>query len=687
MASPGVRSVLLAALSVVFFPGALRAATVETGALVPAAGMMRTVPAFRAAVLSNISLVSSLSVQSAPPLSAFMSAAPTPSDPWHAEAARLVGALAAQPRVVAVHSKELAEALGAQSVDRLKAAAVNLERRAAKDSVLRAQLDGLRSRLDFEDADAAQGLSDRLNALFENAGSRDQGASRDVRASFDPSESTRMPADWKLKPASKEEARAKDRELPRPATPAGASRARSLWLGLPLLLSSGEAFAGFGQVSDIGLVDLVPWVGVLLAGLSFWGALAAGKARRLYGDLPTSKTAGVFMGLVELKGTAEAEKPLKTRLAAERAVYYTWSVSEHWSRTVVSVDKDGKTQTRTETGWETVAEGGKSIPFYLKDDKGIVQVRPDHADVEAREVFSRYVSEGDPLYYGEGPSGSVSGSTGERHFVESAIVLHDPLYIVGPARERADMVAPEIASDGKDETFLISTQSEEAVVSDLRWQFWGLGALGAALSWAGFVAQQFLMDSSLAWAALLASPHGLIAAGAFLGVWFSANAVMMYNGLVALRNRVRQAWANIDVQLKRRADLIPNLVAAVTAIRDHEGKVQETLAELRAQSGATKPGEPGPDPRAVASRIGALAESYPQLKSQEEFLDLMKNISDTEERIALARTYFNDIATSQNIRLEMIPDRFIALLAGMRPQTLLQAGGFERKQSEVALAE
>src|SRR3989441_2765901 len=118
-------------------------------------------------------------------------------------------------------------------------------------------------------------------------------------------------------------------------------------------------------------VPLFPWAGGLLALICLLVALLSGKRKRLVDNLPTSKTTGVFIGLVELKGAAESAQPLTSYLAGQPCVQYQWRVEEHWSRTVTETDtdSDGKTRTRTrhESGWETVADGGGTIPVYLQD--------------------------------------------------------------------------------------------------------------------------------------------------------------------------------------------------------------------------------------------------------------------------------------------------------------------------------
>ena len=171
---------------------------------------------------------------------------------------------------------------------------------------------------------------------------------------------------------------------------------------------------------------------------------------------------------------------------------------------------------------------------------------------------------------------------------------------------------------------------------------------------------------------------GTVVAGGW--VW------MVFNSLIDLRQRVRQGWAQVDVQLKRRFDLIPNLVSTVTELRDHEAKLQEHIALLRAQQVATPPGVAGPDYAACTKILVAVREAYPELTAQESFLDLQKSLVDTEHRIALARGYFNEIATHYNTRLEIIPDRFVAALGGLQPQPLMLVNDFEREAVAVSFS-
>ncbi|MFA6544885.1 MAG: LemA family protein [Limisphaerales bacterium] len=428
--------------------------------------------------------------------------------------------------------------------------------------------------------------------------------------------------------------------------------------------------------------EFAPWLpllGCVLGFLCLLGALRAGKRRRLVDNLPTSKTTGVFIGLVELKGSVEIDSPLRSFLAECRCAQYSWGVEEHWQRTVTETytDSEGKmqTRTRTESGWTTVASGGELIPFYLNDDCGAVLVRPEGAEIEALSVFDQTCTSWDPLYYGKGPAGGIAHSTGRRHFHEHALPLHTPIYVMGQSREREDVVAPEIAADKSAPLFLISTRSEQQISSGFAWAFWGWLGFGLVLAVGGFVWRDGVQGRDLQrqWPVYLLPLLGFSVTVALGWVW------MVFNSLVDLRQRVRQGWAQVDVQLKRRFDLIPNLVATVTGLRDHEAKLQESIALLRAQQTATPPGVAGPDYAACTKVIVAVREAYPELTAQPAFLDLQKSLVDTEHRIALARGYFNEIATYYNTRMEVIPDRFVAALGGLLPQPLMSANDFERE--------
>jgi len=165
--------------------------------------------------------------------------------------------------------------------------------------------------------------------------------------------------------------------------------------------------------------------------------------------------------------------------------------------------------------------------------------------------------------------------------------------------------------------------------------------------------------------------------------------VGMYNGLVKLRNRVQEAWAQIDVELKRRHDLIGNLVETVKGYAAHE---KGTLEEItRARAGAMAPGQ-GPADTAQSEaaltqalvRLNAVAEAYPDLKANQNFLALQTELGATEDRIASARRYYNANVRELNIKVETVPTTFIARMAGVAKAEYFEAEGTERSAPQVS---
>jgi hypothetical protein len=431
-----------------------------------------------------------------------------------------------------------------------------------------------------------------------------------------------------------------------------------------------------------------PWAIAALGVASFamlWVSLRLRRRERLIRDLPNSKVQGVFIGLVELKVTAESEKPLTSFLAGETCVQYAYTVDEHWSRTVTEsyTDDKGQSQTRAkvEEGWTTVASGGAAEPFYGRDDTGVVLIRPQGATFEAVNFFDKTATPADPFYREKGPLAAIPNSTGRRRFREEWIPLHAPLFVVGQARERQDVVAPEIAASKDAPIFVISAKSQKLLQTKYAAYSWL--ALAAGLVFA-VAAGHFGHDA--------ANPgrHGVPAAAwagaGFLLAWAAGWAWVVFNSLVGLRARVRQGWSLVDVELKRRHDLIPGLAAAVAALSSHEASVQSAVATLRAQETATRPGETGPDFAGVAGTLRAVAERYPNLVAQEGFKKLSGQLVETEQRIALARTYYNDIAAHFATRVAQIPDAWLAAAGGIRAEPLLAAADFERAPVRVSLA-
>ncbi|MCC5850653.1 MAG: LemA family protein [Verrucomicrobia bacterium] len=411
------------------------------------------------------------------------------------------------------------------------------------------------------------------------------------------------------------------------------------------------------------------------------------RKKHLIDDLPTSKVDGVFIGLVELKGTAEAERPLTSYLKACRCVQYEWKVEEHWRKTetVYYRDKDGKrrSRTRTRSGWRTVGQDARMIPFYLKDDTGVILVLPRGAKIEPAMVFSRQCRKGDPLYYGKGPRRGVPNSTGRRRFTEQAIPLHHPLYLVGKARERDDVVAPVIAANPEARLFLISTRSEDQVSVGFAAAYVLSSIFGGVI----ILLAQFFIWHEHPQAGEMFVRYGWPWWLGYVFAWIVGWFVVTFNSLVCVRQRMLRAWSTVDVQLKRRATLIPRLVEILQGLKTHERAVHEAVAHLRSQAEATEPGKSGPDPVGCRAQLRMVVEACPELKSDRAFSKFQNELSHTEERIALARSYFNEVCTFYNTRLEVWPDSLLAKMGGFQIHPLIRAENFERAAVKIDLAD
>jgi LemA protein len=163
--------------------------------------------------------------------------------------------------------------------------------------------------------------------------------------------------------------------------------------------------------------------------------------------------------------------------------------------------------------------------------------------------------------------------------------------------------------------------------------------------------------------------------------------VGMYNGLVRSRNRVKEAWSGIDVQLRRRASLVPNLVETVRGYAEHERETFEEVTRARAQ--LEQAGTPADAAQANNMLTGALrhlfavAENYPQLQAAENFRQLQTELSDIEEKIAFARQFYNTNVLDYNNRRLTVPSNVIAGMFGFTPEEFFEADEEGRAEVQV----
>jgi LemA protein len=160
-----------------------------------------------------------------------------------------------------------------------------------------------------------------------------------------------------------------------------------------------------------------------------------------------------------------------------------------------------------------------------------------------------------------------------------------------------------------------------------------------------------------------------------------------YNGLVVLKTRIQEAFSGIDVQLKRRADLIPNLVETVKGYAKHEKGVFENVTKARASLMSAN----GPKEKAEANNVlsGALksllavAEAYPELKANENFQELQRQLTDTEDKIAYSRQFYNSNVLEYNTKTKVFPSNLIAGMFAFKEEEFFAANEEERKKVEV----
>ena len=153
-------------------------------------------------------------------------------------------------------------------------------------------------------------------------------------------------------------------------------------------------------------------------------------------------------------------------------------------------------------------------------------------------------------------------------------------------------------------------------------------------------------------------------------------AMFAYNGLVQQKNWVQEAWAQIDVQLQRRNDLVPNLVETVKGYAKYESSTLEKVTELRRQvAAATTPAEAMKASDALTRQISgifAVAENYPDLKASGNFAHLQEELTNTENKISYSRQLYNSVVSNYNVKLETFPSNLVAAIFGFKAADFLQ---------------
>ena len=162
--------------------------------------------------------------------------------------------------------------------------------------------------------------------------------------------------------------------------------------------------------------------------------------------------------------------------------------------------------------------------------------------------------------------------------------------------------------------------------------------------------------------------------------------IAVYNGLVARRNQVREAWATVDTQLKRRYDLIPNLVETVRGAAKHEAETLSAVTSARnaamAANGPTSADAQNKLTQTLKS-LFAVAESYPDLKANQNFIELQRELTDTETKIQASRQFYNTVVMALNTQVEQFPSNIVARMFGILPEKMFEIDETEKKAPQV----
>lgn len=177
--------------------------------------------------------------------------------------------------------------------------------------------------------------------------------------------------------------------------------------------------------------------------------------------------------------------------------------------------------------------------------------------------------------------------------------------------------------------------------------------------------------------------HILLVVIVLLVLWI----IGTYNSLISLKNKVKNQWSQIDIQLKRRFDLIPNLVETIKGYTKHESETLEKV--IQARNTYLSAGTPEEKMKAsgelskVMSKLFALSEAYPDLKANTNFIDMQNTLKDTEDKISYARSFYNDSAMKYNTKIESFPTNILANIFGFKTNAYFEISAEEKENVKV----
>lgn len=343
-----------------------------------------------------------------------------------------------------------------------------------------------------------------------------------------------------------------------------------------------------------------------------------------------------------IRGEVRSEAPLQCPWFDVACVAYSYSIEVKVTRTITVTGSDGKVRTETRTEWETEHHESEARDFDL-DDGASVRVRLTKGDNEAMESTDHDYEHGSrrhsASYLPLGATVSVLG-----------VLLEDRTF--GPLREVPLLVTRRLPN----ERVRTSAKSEGWLFFAALFFAFAGGFGGAAVALAASRAEDWLTAIAI----------GLLPL--FVQWW-----LLTHNRLLRLRQQVRTAQRQIDVDLAVRFDLVPNLVAVVRAASSHERELLERTASLRSRGSTDANVRAEPEALATVRQVLLLHERYPALRSDTLYADLHRRLWAVEEKIAHSRSFYDDVVTEWNDRIAHFPSLLVARANGHRPAELFAA--------------
>lgn len=362
-------------------------------------------------------------------------------------------------------------------------------------------------------------------------------------------------------------------------------------------------------------------IGAVFFLIAWW----VSRRRMRVADTPRSRCAAVFVGFNHVEGAVGSLQASAAHFTEEVAAWWRATLEHEWEVTVVvtSRDSDGNEHRELRTHYEFRLSDrwGSADWFSITDETGTVRVNAEKATVNAPMRFDHLGGFRLPgIGFVTGPGARPTGLYREREYR-----LHDGDHVFCLGFASIDPTGANLVIDGKGgEEFLVTVTPPEKVARNRRVGTWVLGLIGAAIPVAS--------AGSVGWGVV----RGLILAG-LLTLW---NTAMVWNRLIRVKELQQRAWSLIDVQLERRATLIPQLVECARGYAAHEATTLQQIAAARSN---------------VLGQWTALAERYPNLGADVTFRKVFDEVRDTETRISSSREYFNDTVKLVRDRTSTFP--------------------------------